>query len=76
LEKRGVATATIVTSGFMSAAEAHRRLLKRPQLPYFVVPHPIVSMTDEELSASADAIFDEIANVVAGNEELPKPSNS
>jgi hypothetical protein len=33
-------------------------------------------MTDEELSASADAIFDEIANVVAGNEELPKPSNS
>ena len=71
-----MATATIVTSGFVSAAEAHRRLLKRPQLPYFVVPHPIVSMTDDELSASADAIFDQIASVVTGGEELPQPSNA
>ena len=71
-----MATATIVTSGFINAAEAHRRLLKRPQLPYFVVPHPIVSMTDDDLLASADAIFDQIACVIAGSEELPKPSNS
>ena len=70
-----MATATIVTSGFISAAEAHRRLLKRPQLAYFVVPHPIVSMSDEELEASADAIFDQIADVVAGRGDLPKPAN-
>ena len=71
-----MATATIVTSGFINAAEAHRRLLKRPQLPCFVVPHPIVSMTDDDLLASADAIFDQIASVIAGSEELPKPSNA
>jgi hypothetical protein len=70
-----VATATVVTSGFISAADAHRRLLKRPDLPYFVVPHPIVSMSDEELLASADAIFDEVAGVIARREEVPKPSN-
>ena len=58
LENRGVATATIVTSGFVRAAEAHRRLLKHPELPYFAVPHPLVSNTDDALRASADAIFD------------------
>lgn len=65
LERRGVATATIVTSGFSSAAKAHRELLKQPELPYFVVPHPIVSMADNELQASADAIFDGIARAIS-----------
>lgn len=66
MEKRGVATATIVTSGFVSATEAHRRLLKHPQLAYFVVPHPIVSMAAERLDASADAIADGVARALAG----------
>ena len=71
-----MATATIVTSGFDTAAAAHRRLLKRPELPYFVVPHPIISMSDADLHASADAIFDEIAKIVSSREELPKPANA
>ena len=71
-----MATATIVTSGFDNAAAAHRRLLKRPELPDFIVPHPIVSMSDADLHASADAIFDEIAKIVSSREELPKPANS
>lgn len=65
LERRGVATATIVTAGFVSATEAHRRLLKAPELAYFVVPHPIVSMGDDALAASADAIFDGVSAVIA-----------
>ena len=56
-----MATATIVTAGFTTAAKTHRRLLKAPDLVCAEVPHPIVSMTDEDLHASADAIFDEIA---------------
>jgi hypothetical protein len=64
LEKRGVATATIVTSGFVNATEAHRRLLKYPQLPYFVVPHPIVSMSSEQIITCADAIADSIGQAV------------
>ena len=57
-------TATIVTSGFVTATQAHRRLLKQPDLAYSVVPHPIVSMSAEALHNSADAIFDEIASAV------------
>jgi hypothetical protein len=65
LEKRGVATATIVTSGFVKSTQTHRRLLKQPDLPYSVVPHPIVSMSAHELNSSADAIFDEVASAVS-----------
>jgi hypothetical protein len=32
-------------------------------------------MSDDDLLASADAIFDEIAGVISRREELPKPSN-
>lgn len=54
-----------MTDGFVQAAEAHRRLLKHPDLACFVVPHPIVSMSEEALAASADAIFDAIVETVA-----------
>jgi hypothetical protein len=54
-----------VTSGFARAADVHRRLLKKPELPYFVVPHPIVSMSADALKASANDIYDGIAKVVA-----------
>jgi hypothetical protein len=64
LESRGIATATIVTAGFVQAAEAHRRLLKHPDMAYFVVPHPIVSMNDAALAASADAIFEAVVQAV------------
>jgi len=60
-----VATATIVTSAFVKAAEAHRKLLKQPELPYAAVPHPIVSMSGEALDASADAILDEVLGAIS-----------
>jgi hypothetical protein len=60
-----VITATIVTSGFVTATQTHRRLLQQPDLAFSVVPHPIVSMSAEELNRSADSIFDEIAAAVA-----------
>ena len=48
----------------MRATEAHRRMLKQPELAYFVVPHPIVSMDDAALAASADAIFEAVVQAV------------
>jgi hypothetical protein len=40
----------------VNATEAHRQLLKLPDLAYFVVPHPIVSMSDDEIANCAQAI--------------------
>ena len=68
-----MATATIVTSGFAKAADMHRRLLKKPELSYFVVPHPIVSMSDDTLAASAKDIYEGIAKVVASGLGAAKP---
>jgi hypothetical protein len=48
----------------VQATEAHRRLLKHPELAYCVVPHPLVSMSDEAIAASADAIFAEIVQAI------------
>lgn len=61
-------TATIITSGFSDAAEAHCKLLQRPALAYFVVPHPIVSKTEDELRACVDAIFDGLVHAISGTE--------
>jgi hypothetical protein len=49
----------------VKSTETQRRLFKLPDLAYSVVPHPIVSMSEEELRVSADAIFDEIAAAVS-----------
>ena len=54
-----------MTSAFVKAAEAHRGLLKQPELPFVAVPHPIVSMSKEELEASADAIVEDVLGAIA-----------
>jgi len=55
---------TIVTTGFTRAAEAHRKLLKQPDLAFVSVPHPIVSMSQSELDASADAILEAVRTAI------------
>jgi len=48
----------------VTATEAHRRLLKAPDLAYFVVPHPIVSMSDDEIADCARAIVHGVSAAV------------
>ncbi len=43
----------------------HRNLLKKPELAYFVVPHPIVSMSEDALNQCADEIYDSLSTIVA-----------
>jgi hypothetical protein len=62
-----------VTSGFAKAADMHRRLLKKPELVYLVVPHPIVSMSDDALEASAKDIYDAVVKVVSAGLGAGKP---
>lgn len=53
LEKRGIPTAVICTEPFITSAEAMKRLLGAPEYPYVVVPHPIGSLTPEQLRERA-----------------------
>jgi hypothetical protein len=39
--------------------------LKQPNLPYFVVPHPMSSMSADALGKAADSIFDGVLTIVS-----------
>ena len=59
LESRGVPSAFVATTEFVTGADAQSKALgARPHAIY--VPHPIQDRTDAELVEIADAAFDAI----------------
>jgi hypothetical protein len=63
LEGRGVPSVFVASSEFREAAEAQSRALGFDPARVFVA-HPIQDRTDEEMTALADAAFEEIAAAV------------
>ena len=49
LERRGVPTAVICTDEFVQSAKAQAAICGNPDYPFVVVPHPIGSLTADEL---------------------------
>jgi hypothetical protein len=64
LERRGLATAGVGTEPFIDEALEQARSLGMPDLRMVLVPHPVQLLTDDELTAVADACFDEIVSRV------------
>ena len=64
LERRGLATAGVGTEPFIDEALEQARLLGMPDLRMVLIPHPVQLLTDDELTALADACFDEIESRV------------
>ena len=60
LERRGIATAGIGTLPFADEALEQARLLGMPDLRMLLVPHPVQLLSQEELDALADGIFDRV----------------
>jgi len=60
LERRGIATAGIGTLPFADEALEQARLLGMPDLRMLLVPHPVQLLSQEELDALADDIFDRV----------------
>ena len=66
-EKRGIPAAVVITEPFVPTAEAMARLAGMPGYPVAVIPHPIGSLGQAELTARADAIVARIeALLLAG----------
>ncbi|MBI4638726.1 MAG: hypothetical protein HY727_20505 [Candidatus Rokubacteria bacterium] len=59
-EDHGVPTATVLSSEFVRAASAQAEALGATDYRPIVVPHPIQTLTREEVRALADKAFDEI----------------
>jgi len=64
LERRGVATATIVTQEFVAAGREHAQNFGIPDYPLAVIGHPIANRTSEELRRMADATWDQVLSAL------------
>ncbi len=66
LERRGVATATIVTREFVAAGREHAQNFGIPNCPLAVIGHPIANRSPEELRRMADATWDHVLGALTG----------
>jgi hypothetical protein len=57
LERRGIPAVGIATAPFADEAIEQARRLGMPDARVVYIPHPVQLLTDEELTARADAIF-------------------
>ena len=60
LERRGIPTAGVGTLPFADEALEQARLLGMPDLRMLLIPHPVQLLSQEELDALADDIFDRV----------------
>ena len=66
LEGRGIPGVFVASSAFVAAADAQAASLGIAPARVFV-PHPIQDRTDDEMTAYADSVYDEIlARITAG----------
>ncbi len=66
LERRGVATATVVTQEFVAAGREHAQNFGIPDYPLAVIGHPIANRSPEELRRMADATWDQVVAALTG----------
>ena len=72
-EKRGIPAAAIITEPFIATAEAMARLAGMPEYPVAVIPHPVGSLSRDEVTARADAIAERIVELLLGvSPSLPR----
>ncbi len=64
LERRGIPAVFVASGEFVTAAESQSQSLGFPTVARVFTPHPIQDRTDDEMSAYADAVFDEIVAAV------------
>ena len=63
-ERRGIPAVFVASGEFVTAAESQSQSLGFPTVARVFTPHPIQDRTDDEMSAYADAVFDEIVAAV------------
>jgi hypothetical protein len=69
LERRGIPGVFVASGEFVTAAESQSKSLGFPTVARVFTPHPIQERTDDEMSAYADAAFDEIVAAITAAQE-------
>jgi len=60
LERLGVPTAAIATEPFVDEALEQARVIDMPDYRMVFIPHPVQVLSEEQLNAHADRVFNEI----------------
>ena len=68
LEALGVPTAVIVTAAFVREAKMQRAALSMPGIIPAVIPHPLSSLTDDEIRARAAAALPQVIAIWQGTQ--------
>ena len=66
LDRRGVPAAVICTDQFVASAKAQAEICGNPGYPFAVVPHPLGSLTADELRARAAAAVPQVIAILTG----------
>ncbi len=66
-EKRGIPAAVIVTEPFIPTALAIADLAGMSGYPHAVIPHPVGSLSPEEVCARADAVAARVETLLLGH---------
>jgi len=63
-EKRGVPAAALITHTFTATADAMARRYGYPNYRYAVIPHPLSSLTAEQVKQRAIEVLPEILSIL------------
>ena len=64
LEARGTPAALVVTEPFAAVADRFAPTVGAPGYPSAAIPHPISSVSDDDLRKYAAAVADEVADLL------------
>ena len=73
LEKCGIPTSTIITTGFHKSARLEAQALGAPALPLVVIPHPVAHLAVKDVQELAEAAFESIAASLSSKQEELAP---
>ncbi|HBB16351.1 MAG TPA: hypothetical protein DCZ97_04855 [Syntrophus sp. (in: bacteria)] len=76
LEKCGIPTSTIVTTGFHKSARLEAQALGAPALPLVVIPHPVAHLAVKDVRELAEAAFESIVTSLSGKQGEAAPDYS
>ena len=66
MEQLGVPTAVIVTESFLHEAHVQRAVLGMEDLDPVIIPHPLSTLTEEEIEGRASAAIPQVKKVLLG----------
>jgi hypothetical protein len=64
LERQGVPTVSICTESFRITGDAMARAYGFPGFRYVLVPHPVASLTAEEISGRVEGILPQVTEIL------------